>query len=76
MELQNRGVLKYLVSQNCDGLHKRSGIHPDRISELHGNSNIELCETCGKSYLRDFHARRIKPVCMRLVSRTTASISG
>ncbi|KAG5744291.1 hypothetical protein H9Q69_013123 [Fusarium xylarioides] len=35
VELQNQGVLKYLVSQNCDGLHRRSGILRDRISELH-----------------------------------------
>ncbi|KAF4442546.1 NAD-dependent deacetylase sirtuin-6 [Fusarium austroafricanum] len=39
VELENQGVLKYLVSQNCDGLHRRSGILRDRISELHGNSN-------------------------------------
>ena len=26
VKLQNEGVLKYLVSQNCDGLHRRSGI--------------------------------------------------
>ncbi|KAJ4420325.1 hypothetical protein N0V82_004424 [Gnomoniopsis sp. IMI 355080] len=56
VELQNRGILKYLVSQNCDGLHSRSGILPDRISELHGNSNLEYCKDCGKQYLRDFRA--------------------
>ncbi|KAF7556689.1 hypothetical protein G7Z17_g1199 [Cylindrodendrum hubeiense] len=31
-ELQNRGILNYLISQNCDGLHRRSGILP--TSEL------------------------------------------
>ncbi|KAF2497084.1 NAD-dependent deacetylase sirtuin-7 [Lophium mytilinum] len=56
VELQNRGLLKYLVSQNCDGLHRRSGTLPDRISELHGNSNREYCQSCGKEYLRDFRA--------------------
>ncbi|KAM6510896.1 hypothetical protein FSOLCH5_011342 [Fusarium solani] len=52
LELQNRGIMKYLVSQNCDGLHRRSGIRPDMISELHGNSNRECCRDCGKEYIR------------------------
>ncbi|KAK1542299.1 NAD-dependent deacetylase sirtuin-7 [Colletotrichum paranaense] len=52
VELQDRGILKYLVSQNCDGLHRKSGILPEKISELHGNSNREYCKDCGKEYLR------------------------
>ncbi|KAI7777508.1 hypothetical protein LA080_003457 [Diaporthe eres] len=56
VELQNRGLLKYLISQNCDGLHRRSGILPSMISELHGNSNREYCKDCGKEYIRDFRA--------------------
>jgi NAD-dependent SIR2 family protein deacetylase len=60
VELQNRGILKYLISQNCDGLHRRSGIHPDNISELHGNSTIEYCEDCLRQYPRDFHCTRLK----------------
>ncbi|KAK1963097.1 DHS-like NAD/FAD-binding domain-containing protein [Colletotrichum sublineola] len=56
VELQNRGILKYLVSQNCDGLHRKSGILPEKISELHGNSNREYCKDCGKEYIRDFRA--------------------
>jgi mono-ADP-ribosyltransferase sirtuin 6 len=56
VELQNKGYLKYLISQNCDGLHRRSGILPNKISELHGNSNLERCIKCGKDYLRDYDA--------------------
>ncbi|CAG9951926.1 unnamed protein product [Clonostachys rosea f. rosea IK726] len=56
VELQNRGFLKYLISQNCDGLHRRSGILPEHLSELHGNSNREYCKSCGKDYIRDFRA--------------------
>ncbi|KAI0598443.1 NAD-dependent deacetylase sirtuin-7 [Biscogniauxia sp. FL1348] len=56
VELQARGILKYLISQNCDGLHRKSGIPPDSISELHGNSNREFCRDCGKEYIRDFRA--------------------
>ncbi|KAL6400229.1 Sir2 family protein [Ilyonectria robusta] len=56
LELQNRGILTYLVSQNCDGLHRRSGILPGNISELHGNNNREYCKDCGKEYIRDFRA--------------------
>lgn len=33
--LQNQGLMKYLVSQNCDGLHRRSGILPVSATTTH-----------------------------------------
>jgi len=59
VELYNRGVLKYLISQNCDGLHRRSGLPASAISELHGNCWVEICEDCGQQHFRDFKCMRI-----------------
>jgi NAD-dependent SIR2 family protein deacetylase len=56
VELQRRGILKCLVSQNIDGLHLRSGISPSCLAELHGNMNLETCSKCGAKYLRDYVA--------------------
>ncbi|CAF3704188.1 unnamed protein product [Rotaria sp. Silwood1] len=50
VELMRNGYLKFLVSQNCDGLHLKSGIPTNKIAELHGNSNCEACAKCGKVY--------------------------
>ena len=36
-ELMKKGLVKYLVSTNLDGLHRRSGTPAGSISELHGN---------------------------------------
>jgi mono-ADP-ribosyltransferase sirtuin 6 len=35
-------MLKFLVSTNVDGLHRKSGIAEERIAELHGNSYIAI----------------------------------
>lgn len=49
--------LKCMISQNTDGLHRRSGIPVDQLCELHGNTTLEVCDRCGKGYMRDYRCR-------------------
>lgn len=60
VELQKQGKLKYVISQNCDGLHRQSGLPAAAISELHGNGKMEICEDCGERYFRDFKCDRME----------------
>ncbi len=60
VKLQDVGLLKYLTSQNIDGLHRRSGIKRELLSELHGNCFLESCAKCGAEYQRTFDVCRRK----------------
>ncbi|CAF0869400.1 unnamed protein product [Rotaria sordida] len=57
VELARQNLLHFIVSQNIDGLHLRSGLPSPLIAELHGNSNLEICKKCQTKYLRDFRTR-------------------
>jgi NAD-dependent deacetylase len=46
VELQNLGKLRYLISQNVDNLHLKSGIRPEVLAELHGNITKLRCSKC------------------------------
>ncbi|TFF87441.1 MAG: sigma factor regulator FecR [Promethearchaeota archaeon] len=54
VELLELGKLDYLISQNVDGLHAKSGIPFDKMSELHGNMYFMKCLKCnGKITFED-----------------------
>lgn len=45
-KLAENNYLHFVISQNIDGLHHRSGLSLDKLAELHGNVFSEECEVC------------------------------
>jgi mono-ADP-ribosyltransferase sirtuin 6 len=52
VELQQLGKLQFLITQNTDNLHRRSGIRPELLAELHGNGHLVRCLGCDRLYTR------------------------
>ena len=50
VDLQEMGKLAFLISQNVDNLHLKSGIRPELLAELHGNTALLRCGGCEKTY--------------------------
>ena len=64
VELQHLGKLRFLITQNTDNLHRRSGIRPELLAELHGNGQLMRCLGCERFYTRQevgWDARRWGP---------------
>ncbi len=57
-ELERRGMLSGIITQNFDGLHQDAGNNPEHIVELHGTSRFAACTLCGKrSSMSDLQGR-------------------
>jgi len=48
VELERRGKLDTLVTQNVDGLHQRAGSSKERVVEIHGTMHEVVCMDCGE----------------------------
>src|SRR5260370_3836231 len=46
-ELEYRGLLLGVITQNFDGLHQEAGHKAERVIELHGTSRFASCTLCG-----------------------------
>jgi len=51
-KLVEQKMTKFVISQNIDGLHLRSGIPRIYLAELHGNMFVDECTICKKMYVR------------------------
>lgn len=51
-ELEQKGKLKAVITQNIDGLHQMAG--SKEVLELHGSVLRNYCESCGEFYDVDF----------------------
>lgn len=45
-ELERRGKLHALITQNIDGLHQKAGNSPARVIEVHGTVHAAVCLSC------------------------------
>ncbi|MEY4025223.1 MAG: NAD-dependent deacetylase [Actinomycetota bacterium] len=53
VQLQQRGVLRAVATQNVDGLHQKAGNHSEIVHELHGTMHVAVCWDC-----KDTHPMR------------------
>jgi len=49
--MENRGIIKSIITQNIDGLHQESGAN--RVIELHGSARTATCPNCRSTYDTD-----------------------
>lgn len=68
--LAEHGKVASVITQNVDGLHQKSGIHVDKVIELHGNSTYAACLSCNNRYelAEIFEAFKINeepPICSK-----------
>jgi len=80
--LYKAGKVPGVVTQNIDNLHQASGISPDDVIELHGNTTYATCLDCAARYELDWVRRQFEasggrapdcPGCAGFIKTATVS---
>ncbi len=80
--LYRAGKVPAVITQNIDNLHQASGIAPEHVVELHGNTTFALCLDCSERYELSWVRRRMDaangcapdcPACGGFVKTATVS---
>jgi NAD-dependent deacetylase len=58
-ELERRGIVRAVITQNIDGLHQRAGSTAERVIEIHGTALYVQCLTCGDRATREVVQERV-----------------
>lgn len=62
-ELEQRGIVRDIITQNIDSLHQRAGSR--RVIEFHGHNRSLRCDYCRKVYPREsMSLDSIPPLCI------------
>jgi len=64
--LITKGYAKYVVSQNIDGLHLKSGLNRQFISEVHGNMFAMKCNKCKRNYISKSAVNSVGQRCLNI----------
>ena len=80
--LYRAGKVPAVVTQNIDNLHQASGIAPDHVVELHGNTTFAACLDCSERYALSWVRGRMEasngcapdcPACGGFIKTATVS---
>jgi NAD-dependent deacetylase len=62
VRLEDMGVLRHLITQNVDNLHRRAGSR--KLAEIHGNSTLVRCLQCTARWpVEAVSLERLPPTC-------------
>ena len=61
VDLESMGIVRQVVTQNIDGLHKKAG--SKNVVEIHGSLREIYCLQCGKEYLAPQIPDGMPPYC-------------